>query len=60
MAAKPTETITLELRFAKETKGTYVYTMVKDEAELGNVYLNKLLFKGKPGESLMMNIVEKK
>jgi hypothetical protein len=51
--------VTLDLRYTKDTKGTYVYTMVKDGVDIGGVYLQKLLFKAKPGEQMTMVISPK-
>lgn len=49
--------VTLSLRAAKETKGTYVYTMVNENGiEIGGIYLQKLLFKAKPADKLKMVI----
>ena len=61
MAKSPaSESVNLGLKFAKETKGTYVYTMVAPNGvEAGSVYLPKLLFPGKPGEELEMKISPK-
>lgn len=59
MAGKNIDTpgIELELKLLKETKGTYVYTMVSNGIECGSVYLPKLLFTaGKPGIALSMRI----
>lgn len=48
----------LNLKVAKETKGTYVYSMVTAQGvEIGGVYLPKLLFSaGKPADKLIMVI----
>jgi hypothetical protein len=58
MAKSPASAeITLGLKWAKDTKGTYVYTMVAPNGvEVGGVYLPKLLFVSKPGEEMEMVI----
>jgi hypothetical protein len=52
--------IKLGLRKVKETKGTYVYTMVApNDIEIGSVYLSKLLFVSKPADEMEMVIKPK-
>ena len=56
--AKPTKLLlSLELKHNKDTKGTYVYTMMAPNGvEAGNIYLPKMLLGPKPGDKLIIDI----
>ncbi len=51
------DVINVSLKYAKDTKGTYVYQMSVGGEEIGGIYLKKSIFKAKPGERLAMRIV---